>query len=313
MSTKQDFWHGDCVLRLIQRPSSARHTKQSTFHQGGCTAPFKLMRGSNDGDGRLEIPLLHTAGGLVGGDLLSIKINGERGSSGLITTAAAQKVYGSIGLSTLYPKGKWAKQDCRFELNEKADLEWLPQELVLFGNGLFEQTMRVELCSDSSFLSTEIVRLGRTAAGEKLGEGIWRSRLEICRNIDQQKKRWEFIDQLELGGRALSSDHGMSNNPVFGSLIWAAPSSVSKELLNDLVQNALNARTGLDGHMSCSAIDHGLSARFLGASSQAARFWFLRIWSETRYLRNLSRPTSLRVWPMQEDPFSRNHVKGEQT
>ena len=61
------------------------------------------------------------------------------------------------------------------QLHAEADLEWLPQELVLFNGGLYEQKMRVELASQASFLYSEIVRLGRTAAGETLTEGCWRT------------------------------------------------------------------------------------------------------------------------------------------
>ena len=53
--------------------------------------------------------------------------------------------------------------------------EWLPQELVLYADALFEQELTVTLPQDASFLSAEIVRLGRTAAGETLQQGRWRS------------------------------------------------------------------------------------------------------------------------------------------
>lgn len=307
MRTNDNDWHGNCELTLIKREVEAGHSKSFTSHQGRCSAPFKLMRGVNNDDGRFEIPLLHTAGGLVGGDQLRVKVKAKQGTSGLLTTVAAQKVYGSVGLSTVHPEGKWAKQFCQFELNDDADFEWLPQELVLFGEGLFEQNMHVELNPSSSFLSAEIVRLGRTAAGEQLGNGCWRSRLEICRQLPH-RNQWEFVDQLELGGNALTSEHGMSNQPVFGSMIWIAPTSIPNDSLNQLVKTSLNQRTELDGLMSCSSLEHGFSARYIGTSSQEARYWFFRIWAQIRKLRKLSTPKVLRVWPMQEDPFSRTYV-----
>ncbi len=304
MKTKDVAWHGICELRLLKKSIHPGLLKSFTTHQSRCSAPFKLMRGSNDVDGRFEIPILHTAGGLVGGDQLTLKVIADPGTSGLLTTAAAQKVYGSVGLSRLHPEGKWAKQNCHFQIEKDADLEWLPQEVVMFGESLFEQKMRVDLYPDSSFFGAEVVRLGRTSAGENLGAGCWRSRLEICRN-QLSKTQWEFVDQLELGGKALSSDHGMANKPVFGSLVWIAPTWVSKESLENLVQSCLAERVELEGLMSCSALDHGLSARYLGASSQAARFWFFRIWVLTRKLRKLSSPLNLRVWPIQENPSSK--------
>ncbi|WP_320667831.1 urease accessory protein UreD [Prochlorococcus sp. MIT 1307] len=303
MSSKEVAWHGTCDLRFIRRSDCAGVSNSITSHQVSCSAPFKVLRGSSDVDGRFEVPLLHTAGGLVGGDQLTMKVKAESGTSGLITTVAAQKVYGSIGISTLHPEGEWAKQNCYLEINKNADLEWLPQEIVLFGESLFEQTMFVDLHQDSSFICTDIVRLGRTAAGEMLGSGCWRSHLEICRHWSE-KKQWEFVDRLELAGNALSSEHGMGNQPVFGSMVWVAPTYFSKEVLNELIQNSLLERVGLEGGMSCSALDHGISARYIGPSTQAARFWFFRIWRHTRRLRQLSIPEPLRVWPMQEKPYN---------
>lgn len=303
MSQDEVAWHGTCELRLIKRPVAGRGLSSLTSHQVSCCAPYKLLRGSNDVDGRFEVPLLHTSGGLVGGDQLTLKVTAEEGTRSLITTGAAQKVYGSVGRSTLHPEGKWAKQSCHFDIHKNADLEWLPQELVLFGEGLYEQNMHVDILPDSSFISAEVVRLGRTASGENLGNGCWRSHLEICRHLPE-KKQWEFVDRLELGGNALISEHGMGKQPVFGSMVWLAPTFLSKDILNELVQSSLAERIGLDGQMSCTALDHGLSARYLGASSQAARFWFFRIWSHTRKLRQLSSPKPLRIWPMQENPFA---------
>ena len=63
------------------------------------------MRAERGENGRCELPLLHTAGGLVGGDQLSINLTLKRDSRCLITSVAAQKVYGSVGRSKLNPQG----------------------------------------------------------------------------------------------------------------------------------------------------------------------------------------------------------------
>ncbi len=300
ISPKESGWHGVCDLRLINRSISSKLGEPFTSYQARCNAPFKIMRGSNNSDGRFEIPILHTAGGLVGGDQLEVNVIADIGTSGLLTTVAAQKVYGTVGLSLIHPQGRWAKQLCDFDISKKADLEWFPQELVIFANGLFEQNMHVDLYPDSSFLTAEVVRLGRTADGEKLGAGSWRSRIEICRHIDD-KKKWEFVDQLELSGEALSSDHGLADQPVFGSLVWIAPTMITSEDLHELADQSRELKIDLEGTMACSALDHGLSARYIGSSSQAARLWFYRIWGNIRKLRNLTSPTKLRFWPIQEN------------
>ena len=295
---RHDPWHGRCQLHF------ARDVSGRSRHQGGCTAPFKLMRADIGDDGRCELPLLHTAGGLVGGDQLSIDLQLERDSRGLITSVAAQKVYGSIGRSRVQPEGRWAQQAVTAELGDGSDLEWLPQELVLYADALHEQSLSVTLPENASFLSAEIVRLGRTAAEEQLNRGRWRSNLTIQRSGGTQP-RWELVDRLELGGDSLQSLHGLHGAPVFGTLVWAAPHPLSSPQRDTLLDGARADRAGLEGTMRCSSLDQGLLARYVGPSSRDARFWFSRIWARTRALRSLSKPRIPRVWPLQEEPFGR--------
>ncbi len=297
-------WHGTCDLRLFKKSSSHNTGNLQTTHQAKCTAPLKLMRVFNDkNDGRCEIPLLHSAGGIVGGDQLTINVTAEENSSAICTSVAAQKVYGSRGRSKLNPQGNWANQKCFFQIEKNADFEWMPQELIIYQGGLFEQNMTVKIDHSSSFLCVDLVRLGRTAAGEKLGNGIWRSSLEVF-SENTERKKYEFIDRLELSGEALNSIHGLEEQPVFGSLTWITPKGINQEALSDLLVKCRHQRAGLKGFMTCSLLENGISARYTGSSTQSARFWFYRIWSLTRVFRKSNVPEYMRIWPMQEDPLT---------
>ena len=283
-------WRAEARLRFERSPGA----EGTTRHQGGTTAPLKIQRAFASADGRCELPLLHTAGGLVGGDQLRIEAVLGAGSRALLTSVAAQKVYGSVGRSRLAPQGSWVRQGLEFELAEGADLEWLPQELVLFEGALFEQNCRVELAAGASWLGAEVVRLGRSSDGESLGAGRWRSQLQIRR-----QGRWELVDRLELGGETLTSAHGLAGQPVFGSLVWAAPEPVGEELL----ERCRADRSGLEGEMACGRLERGLVARYRGSSTQAARYWFTRLWARIRAERELTAPQLPRVWPFQEQPY----------
>ena len=196
-------WHGTCDLRLFKKPGSRDIENVTTIHQAKCQAPLKIMKVfNNKEDGRCEVPILHSAGGIVGGDQLTINVNAEENSSAICSSVAAQKVYGSRDRSKLNPEGIWANQNCFFNLEKDADFEWMPQELIIYQGGRFEQNMTVKLDNSSSFLCVDLVRLGRTAVGEKLGSGVWRSSLEIFRE-SSQGKQYEFSDRLELSGNAL--------------------------------------------------------------------------------------------------------------
>ena len=301
-----DPWQGHCRLQFVQQG-------ERTIHQGGCSAPFKLLRSEDGADGRREIPLLHTAGGLVGGDQLEIDIALGANSRSLITSVAAQKVYGSIGRSRLNPQGSWARQQVNCQLSSNSDLEWLPQELVVYANALYEQQLSVRLPQDASFLGAEIVRLGRTAAGETLQQGRWRSSLSIQRVSANRSEPqcWELVDRLELGDSSLHDLHGLHHQPVFGTLIWAAPMPLHAHILKELVDAARGDRDGLEGTMRCGELQQGFIARYAGPSSRDARFWFSRIWRRTRLLRNLNEPNIPRVWPLQEQPLQKQPLQKE--
>ena len=292
-------WHGTAELRF----SCAADGR--TQHQGGTTAPLRVQRPFGRADGRCELPLLHTAGGLVGGDQLNITAQLGPGSRVLLTSVAAQKVYGSIGRSRLSPAGAWARQELSFKVGAGADLEWLPQDLVLYANGLYEQRTRVWLASGASWLGAEVVRLGRTAAAETLGEGRWRCLLEIEREgPNGEGGHWELVDRLELGGEGLLQGHGMAAEPVFGSLVWAAPQPLAAAALAQLLAACRADRGDLPGDLACGALEQGLVARYRGPSSQAARTWFSRLWARIRSANRLAPPERPRVWPFQEEPFA---------
>ena len=82
-------WQGKAFLRF-------HRSGEGTVHQGGCRAPLKLCRAVVQGS-TCEVSLLHTAGGLVGGDVLHVNCQLAPQSRALLTSVAAQKVYGSVG------------------------------------------------------------------------------------------------------------------------------------------------------------------------------------------------------------------------
>ena len=85
--------------------------------------------------------------------------------------------------------------------------------------------------------------------------------------------------------------------------MWAAPQPPGAAALAKLLADCRSDRQGLEGEMACGALDQGLIARYRGPSSQAARFWFTRVWARIRAARGLSAPELPRVWPFQEQPL----------
>ena len=272
-------------------------------HQAGATAPLKWLRSYARADGFRELPLLHTAGGLVGGDRLALRLEAAHNSQALLTTVAAQKVYGSVGRFRQELDPRWAHQAVQITLQDQAVLEWLPQELVLYGDGLLHQDLTVQLDPGCSWLGTDVVRLGRSAAGEGLGQGCWRSSLSIRRRDPAGGDRWELVDRICLDQEALQSEHGMAGEAVLGTLVWAAPNRFSPGALDALVDQGRQLRAGLDGTMALGRLEQGFIGRYRGGSTQMARFWFCRLWALLRQAQGLPAPELPRVWPFQEQPW----------
>ena len=291
-------WVGNCFLNFFNNKSSSGKDDKTIF-KSKFTSPYKLLKCSYDDEGRCILPILHTAGGLVGGDLLEFEANIGINSKVLLTTSSAQKVYGSVGISKINPKGTFAKQKNLINILDNSHLEYLPQETIIFANGLYDQNFKVCISETSSFLFTDLIRLGRSSSGESIESGVFRSKLEIMRNNDLYDD-WEFVDQIELSKASYEAKSGMDCMPVFGSLIWICEKDFSKSKINKLLENVKKILNKSDNHLSIGILENGISVRFLGSSSQDARKCFFCIWKQIRSVCGFCEPKYQGVWPLQD-------------
>jgi Urease accessory protein UreH len=228
-------WEGNCLLNFFNNKSSSCKDEKTIF-KSKFTSPYKLLKCSYDKEGRCILPILHTAGGLIGGDSLEFVANVGINSKVLLTTSSAQKVYGSVGISKINPKGTFSLQKTNINILENSHLEYLPQETIVFANGLYSQEFKIKISDNSSFLFTDLIRLGRSSAGESIENGVFRSRLEIMRNSNLYDD-WEFVDKIELTKFSFEAKSGMDFMPVFGSLIWICEKNFPKAKINQLMKN----------------------------------------------------------------------------
>ncbi len=291
-------WEGNCFLNFFNNKASLGNVDKTIF-KSKSTSPYKLLKSTHDQEGRCILPVLHTAGGLVGGDLLEFEVNLEQNSKVLLTTSSAQKVYGSVGISKINPKGTFSKQKNFIKILDNSHLEYLPQETIIFANGLYEQKFKVSISETSSFLFTDLIRLGRSSSGESIESGVFRSKLEIMRNNDLYDD-WEYVDLIELSKESYVAKSGMDYMPVFGSLIWICEKDFSKSKINNLVGNIKKIFNETDNNLSIGILENGISVRFLGSSSQEARKCFFCIWKQIRSVCGFCEPKYQGVWPLQD-------------
>ncbi len=70
-------WEGNCFLNFFNNKASLGNVDKTIF-KSKSTSPYKLLKSTHDKEGRCILPVLHTAGGLVGGDLLDFRVNIEK-------------------------------------------------------------------------------------------------------------------------------------------------------------------------------------------------------------------------------------------
>ena len=103
-------------------------------------APLKVQRSFYpEAETICHNTILHTAGGVVGGDGLQIEVDLGRQARATITTAAAAKIYGG--------NDRIAVQSIVQNIGVDACLEWLPQETIVFDQAIFHQRLRVNLAT----------------------------------------------------------------------------------------------------------------------------------------------------------------------
>ena len=247
-------------------------------------APLKVQRPFYpEGKAVCHSVVLHTAGGIVGGDRLEQKIHLERNASALITTAAAGKIYRS--------NGQLARQTIEIKVDPGACLEWLPQETIVFNGAIYRQDLRVELAPNANWLGWEITRFGRSARGEKFFQGEWRSGAEIWQ---QGQPLWIDRQWLPAGEAIFTSPHGLAGQPIVASLIWIGQ-PVSQEII-DRARTLWNAEEH-KGEAGVTQIQRqGLLCRYRGSSTAEVRDWFTEVWQLLRHSL-LQRPAlKPRVW-----------------
>ncbi|NEP09312.1 MAG: urease accessory protein UreD [Symploca sp. SIO1A3] len=270
-------WHGS--LDLVY----AHHNDATRLIHNQVRSPLKVQRAFYpEGQAICHSIVLHTAGGIVGGDRLSQNIHLQANSQVLITTAAAGKVYRS--------NGQEARQTIQIRVEPGAYLEWLPQETIIFNGAVYRQDLRVELAPGASWLGWEITRFGRTARGEQFLQGNWQSHSEVWQ---QGHPLWIERQWLPGSDTIFNSPHGLAGEPVVGMLCW-----LSQPVTSDLLEQVRKLWRAKEhqGEAGVTQLISGLLCRYRGASTSEVRDWFTDVWQLLRLSYSGHFPKKPRVW-----------------
>ena len=210
--------------------------------------------------------IIHPPGGVAGGDHLLLQVELAENARTLLTTPGAGKWYKA--------NEKTASQIVKITLKQAAQLEWFPQENILFDGAHVHFTTNVTLEADARYAGWDIVCFGRIASGEKWTKGEFRQNTEIRR---QGKLLWKDTALLTPDSRVMQSLSGLRGGPVCANFIVAAP-SIPIEILEKC--RAIDVPP--PSLCGVTALPDIFSARYIGNSTQEARHYFEKLWEVLR-------------------------------
>jgi urease accessory protein len=260
---------GRAELGLVAGPGGARiaHLYQSS--------PLRMLFPDSDPGEPKQAALVNVAGGLAGGDSLSVALDLGASAQCTATTPAAEKIYRSLG-----PETRVASS---LTLAENSTCEWLPQETILFDGARLDRRMHIALAGSARLLAVDMLVLGRAARGESFTCGALHDRWRISRD-----GRLIWADGLRLASPpsgALESRFALDGAGAVATLLLAMPDAA---LHRDLARSLADGGAGLvaPGLLiarwmgEASAVRRGLSAAIqalrqaaLGLPPRLPRLW----------------------------------------
>jgi urease accessory protein len=167
---------GRVCLAVAATPSGTRRT--TTREEGSLRVRFPHAC-----TGAPEAVLVNTAGGIAGGDRFAVDLALDAGTQLTVTTAAAEKIYRSLGPD--------AGLDVCATLKDGAALT----ETILFDRARLARTITIALASTAKLLLAETIVFGRSAMGETVHEGSVIDRWRVRRD-----GRLIFAENFRLDG-----------------------------------------------------------------------------------------------------------------
>ncbi len=160
-------------------------SRRGRVHEAGALR-VRFPAGNSRRD--LDAVIVNTSGGMAGGDRFGIDVKVGAGAHLTVTTAAAEKVYRSLGPDS--------KIGVTLEVGPGGTLAWLPQETIVFDQVRLSRTIDVSLARDANLLLAEAMVFGRSAMGETVLDGhvFDRWRLRVDRSLI-------FAETLRLDGQ----------------------------------------------------------------------------------------------------------------
>jgi urease accessory protein len=219
-------------------------------------APCRVLTPREEPGDLTQAVLLTTSGGLADGDRIAIDLRLGEGAAALVTSQAAEKIYGArlaapatIRVGLTVGAGAWC--------------EWLPQETILFEGARLDRRTVADVAPGGRLLACEFVVFGRLAHGERFGRGLLHDGWELRRG-----GRLVWKDVLRLDGDIA----GLMDSPY--SFAGAESAAMVVYVADDAAGHLQAARALLEASETrCGAtvVNGLLIVRWFGAASAVRR------------------------------------------
>lgn len=243
------------------------------------TPPMRLFRPHAESGEPRTVVVANVAGGVVGGDRLSVSIDVGAGEALFATTQAAEKVYRSAGADAVLSNA--------FRVADGGVLEMLSSGTILFDGSRLDRTTAIDVAPGARFAYAETVVFGRIARGEVFKSGRLRDRIFLRR-----EGRLAWADDFALDGdiaARMAASAGMDGARALGTLVLAGAGAAQAVE----IARAHEAEDGLRTGASALA-DDLVVLRLLAEDPAAVRAALADLWCATRS-RWLDRPARMPV------------------
>jgi len=272
----------DLETRVLQRVNG-----EARLYFGQKAACTRLADLYQAGSAKIRFPkvydapptavLINTAGGLTGGDRMSLSIGADTNAHAIVTSQTAERAYRSAAGS--------AEVTIGFALAAGAILEWLPQETILFEASRLKRRISADLKADARLLMLESAVLGRKAMGERVNSVLFRDSWRIRRD-----GKLVFADDLRFDGDPARFLKGEATGRGSLAVATMVDCAVDAEDRLARARTLLEDLTGAQTQAAASAWNGMLVARFVAGDGQDLRTTL------TRFLTGYRDAELPRVW-----------------
>lgn len=231
----------DGAARIAFEATANGDTVLSELYQ---RAPCRFMFPNVDKDEIAQAVLLTTSGGLTGGDRVQVEVSVGDGARATVTAQAAEKLYRAL-------RGDGDTHvTAAIVAGDRAWVEWLPQETILFNGCRLRRAIDLEVNARSRLLAAESLVFGRIAMGERFDSGLLHEQWRIRRG-----GRLVWADALHLQGNVSelrAAPCGFGTAVACSTLVYVAEDAERqlppvRHLLTERRARSQGAATAFDG------------------------------------------------------------------